>query len=190
MVVDEAVAAALRARTQSQVGVFVAGCAERMVQLFTGLAGPDPTRISDVDTVVRLQEDLWNLDTPVEHFRRYLDCLESFQELLPSDEEITDVEGIYSFYSVLTLRYAALYRLSHQLDDALTCAHACLTAVGQLDQNIQEPAHFTREVEFQRQAVLTPLAEAPSPSSVSRCRARDQDAGRTRLEDVRSRLAR
>ncbi|MCK8431961.1 hypothetical protein G3I77_02650 [Streptomyces sp. D2-8] len=190
MVVDEAVAAALGELSQSQVEIFVAGCAERMVQLFTGLSGPDPMRVSDVDTAVRLQEDLWNLDTPAEHFRRYVDCLESFQELLPSDEELADVAGIYSFYAVLSLRYAALYRCSRQVDDALKCAHACLTAMGQLDQNLQEPVHFTQEADFQRQAVVTPLAEAPNPSSFSRFRERDRAAGRKRLEDVRSRLGR
>lgn len=52
--------AALRRADGVVVGVFVAGCAERMAQFFTGLRGDDParpvpsTRFSSPSTLVRI----------------------------------------------------------------------------------------------------------------------------------------
>ncbi|MFF5981430.1 hypothetical protein ACFY78_21525 [Streptomyces olindensis] len=187
---DETVAVSLKGQSQHHVAIFVASCAERMVQLFTGLLGADSRRISDVDTVVRLQGMLWDMDAPADSFQAHVTSLDGFQELLPSDEEISDVVGIYSFYSVLSLRYAALYRASGQVEDALKCAHACLTGMGQLDQNLPESLHFAHEGDLQQQTVFMPQLEATNSAVLSRLKERDRAVGRKRLEAIRNRMER
>ncbi|MFF3453710.1 hypothetical protein ACFYXH_05130 [Streptomyces sp. NPDC002730] len=69
MVVDEAVAAALRVQPQAHVEAFVASCAERMAQVFTGLRGDDLARSGDVDVVIRLLDDLWDSEIYKTHSR-------------------------------------------------------------------------------------------------------------------------
>ena len=189
MVVDEAVAATLREQSQDQVATFVASCAERMVQVFTGLHGDDPARSGDADFIVRVVEDLWNPGIPAESFQRYVVSLEGFQELEPSDEEIVEVGGIYSFYSVLALRYAALYRSNVDTEDALKCAHAGLTSMGQLDQNLPGAEFFAREAESQRRAISAPPLGVLGAGLISQLREGDRTASRERLVAIKSRLA-
>lgn len=189
MVVDEAVAAMIRRQSYAQAATFVASCAERMVQVFTGLCGDNPARSDDVDFVIRAVGDLWDPGISGDSFRGYVDTLEGFQELQPSDEEIVEVAGIYAFYSVLALRYASLYRSSADSEDALKCAHACLTAMGQLDQNLPGGEFFAQEAESQRRAISEPPLEDVNAGHLSRLRECDRTVGRERLVAIESRLA-
>ncbi|MEU6521757.1 hypothetical protein ABZ892_02655 [Streptomyces sp. NPDC046924] len=187
MVVDEVVAAAIRRQSQAQVATFVASCAERMAQVFTGLYGDDPVRNGDTDVVIRLVEDLWNPAISADAFQGYVTSLDGFQELEPSDEEIVDVVGVYTFYSVLVLRYAALYRSSADVEDALKCAHASLTATGQLDQNLQDAEFFAQEAELQqRVSSLGDLGADP----IQRLRDGDRAVSQERLVAIQGRLTR
>lgn len=189
MVVNEAVAATIRGHSYAQVATFVASCAERMVQIFTGLCGDDPARSVDVDFVVHAVEDLWKPEVPSESFRGHMETLEGFQELETSDEQVVEVAGIYTFYSILALRYATLYRSSANSEDALKCAHACLTAMGQLDQNLPGVTFFTQEAECQRRAISESPLEDSNASHLSRLRECDRTVGRERLVAIQSRLA-
>ncbi|MGY5007214.1 hypothetical protein ACWCY6_03850 [Streptomyces sp. 900105755] len=190
MVVDEAVAATLRGHSQTQVATFVAGCAERMAQVFTGLCGTDPARSGDSDVVVHLLENLWDPEVPADSFRASVESLEGFRELEPSDEEIIDVAGIYSFYSVLAMRYAALYRSTGDVEDALKCAHSCLTAMGQLDQNLPGAALFAQEAEFQQRTASAPRLDTLSFDLLSRLKEDDRIVSRERLLAIQSRFKR
>lgn len=185
MVVDEAVAATVRGQSQAQVATFVASCAERMAQIFTGLSGDDPARDDDADVVIRLVADLWDPAISAATFRDYVTILESFQELEPPDEEIVDTAGIYSFYSVLVLRYAALYRASADAEDALHCAHVSLTAMGQLDQNLPGAEFFTQETELQ--LYVSSLDDRVADPVL---RDNDQAVSRERLVAIQGRLTR
>ncbi|MFF7262168.1 hypothetical protein ACFZCL_18045 [Streptomyces sp. NPDC008159] len=187
MVVDDAVAATIRGQSQAQVATFVASCAERMAQVFTGLSGDDPARNGDADVVIRLVEDLWNPAISAAAFRDYVTSLEGFQELEPSDEEIVDVAGIYSFYSVLVLRYAALYRSSADVEDALKCAHASLTAMGQLDRNLRGAEFFAQEAELQQH--VSSLGDRGA-DPVQRLRDGDRAVSQQRLVAIQGRLTR
>ena len=187
MVVAEAVAAAIRGQSQAQVATFVASCAERMTQVFTGLSGDDPARSGDADVVIRLVEDLWDPAIPAAAFQDYVTSLEGFQELEPRDEEIVDVVGIYTFCSVLVLRYAALYRSSADAEDALKCAHVSLTAMGQLDQNLQDAEFFAQETELQRH--VSSLG-GRGANSIQRLRDNDRAVSRQRLVAIQGRLTR
>ncbi|NEY33724.1 hypothetical protein GTU99_16205 [Streptomyces sp. PRKS01-65] len=187
MVVDEAVSAAIRGQSQARVATFVASCAERAAQVFTGLSGDDPARNGDVDVIVRLVEDLWNPAISTATFQDYVTSLDGFQELGPSDEEIVDVVGIYTFYSVLVLRYAALYRSSADVEDALRCAHVSLTAMRQLDQNLQGVDFFAQEAELQR---YTSSLGDRDAVSIQRLRETDRTVSRERLVAIQGRLTR
>jgi hypothetical protein len=185
VVVDEAVAAALRGQSQAQVATFVASCAERMAQVFTGLSGVDPARSGDADAVIRLVEDLWSPAISAAVFRGYVRSLEGFKELESSDEEIIDVAGIYTFYSVLVLRYAALYHSSGDVEDALKCAHASLTAMGQLDQNLQGAEFFAQEAELQQR--VSSVGDRGA-ASIQRLRDDDRAVSQERLVAIQGRL--
>jgi hypothetical protein len=189
MVVDEAVAVAIRGASQEQIATFVASCAERMAHIFTGLHGDDPKRGKDVELVIHAVEDLWKLETPKGSFRSCVETLEGFHELEPSDEEIIEVVAIYTFYSILSLRYAALYRFSSDAEDALRCAHACLTAMGQLDQNLPDTDFFSQEKESQRRSASAPNLRDGNSGALSRIREHDRTIGRERLVAIQRRLS-
>jgi hypothetical protein len=187
VVVDEAVADAIRGQSQAQVATFVASCAERMAQVFTGLSGDDPARNGDADVVIQLVDDLWNPAISSAAFQDYVTSLDGFRELEPSDEEIVDAVGIYTFYSVLVLRYAALYRSSVNVGDALKCAHASLTAMGQLDQNLQSAVFLAQEAELQ-QYVSSVSDRTADP--IQRLRDNDRAVSQERLVAIQGRLTR
>ncbi|WP_158707508.1 hypothetical protein [Streptomyces sp. NRRL F-2799] len=117
-----------------------------------------------------------------------METLEGFQELEPSDEEIVGVAGIYAFYSILALRYASLYRSSAESEDALKCAHACLTAMGQLDQNLTGAEFFAQEAESQRRAISERPLDDLNSGHLSQLRECDRTVGRERLVAIQSRL--
>ena len=187
MVVDEAVAAAIRRQSQDQIATFVASCAERMAQVFTGLSADDPARNGDADAVIRIVGDLWSPAISSAAFRDYVTSLEGFRELEPSDEEIVDVAGIYTFYSVLVLRYAVLYRSGADVEDALKCAHASLTAMGQLDQNLRGAEFLAQEAELQRH--VSSLSDRDA-DFIQRLRDHDRAVSQERLAAIKSRMTR
>ncbi|MCH0570991.1 hypothetical protein I3F60_17300 [Streptomyces sp. MUM 136J] len=185
MVVDEAVAESLRGGKRIRLAVFVASCTERMAQLFTGLRGVDPVRAEDVDLYLTILEELWSLDLPDKAFSTRMEALQGFVELQPSEEELVDVGDIYAFYGVLCMRYAVLYRACGDVEDTVRCAHAALTALGQLDRNIPHSAFFEGEGEFQRRAMLV---DTDTERSLLQLRDDDRAASRERLLAVNSRL--
>ncbi|GAA2148319.1 hypothetical protein GCM10009760_40220 [Kitasatospora kazusensis] len=185
MVVDEAVAESVRAAERVTLAVFGASCAERMAQLFTGLRGGDPNRTGDVDLFLEILDELWNLDLEGSIFSARVDALQEFAELQPSEEGLVDVDDIYAFYSVLCMRYAVLYRVSGDAEEALRCAHASLTALGQLDRNMSETAFFEGEHECQRRITL---GDTVVDDSLQQLRNSDREASRERLIAVSSRL--
>ncbi|MFX4295385.1 hypothetical protein [Streptomyces bohaiensis] len=183
MVVAKVVAAAIRRQSRAEASVFVASCAERAAQIFTGLSGLDPARGMDVDVAVRLVEDLWAVEASSIDFQRYLAAVEEFREFEPSGEERVEVGGIYSFYSALVMRYAALYRCSMDIEHALKCAHVSLTAMGQLDQNLPKAVFFAQESQVQRQ--VSSLADV---SVILEVRRNDQVLSRERLAAILGRM--
>ncbi|MFI0417194.1 hypothetical protein [Spongiactinospora sp. 9N601] len=177
MVVGADVALAIRGWPRAQVAVFVAGCAERMVQIFTVLHGGDPARNGDVDIVVQLMADLWDLRVPAGAFRGYVASLEGFRELKASEEEVVRTAEVFSFYSVLVLRYSALYRAGADVEDALRCAHVCLTAMGQLDQNLMGAGFASHEADSQSRFVQLLSSGELSVDFLSRISAGNQAIG-------------
>jgi hypothetical protein len=185
VVVDEDVATALTVQPQESTSLFVAGCAERMVQMATGLWEASPGRLEDTERVLALVDDLWDLAAPAERFRVHAESLSELPDLQPpeDDEVVVTAADTYSFYAALVLRYAASYRAYHESEDALRCAHACLSAMGQLDGNTPGAAFFDEEMRRQRD-VLVP---EDTPGGSTQDREEDRAVGLARLTAVRGR---
>lgn len=188
MVVDEGVASALRRPGDTNTRLFVAGCAERMAQLFTGLRGGDPERAADVDLFVLALDELWDSRSLDEVFATRLASLEAFPELQPDEVELASVADIYSFYAVVVARHACAYRASGAAEDALRCAHAALTAMGQLDQNIAGGAFMAQEYDCQAREINYGRRNGSADIESRQLRSTDQGVGVERLAAISNRL--
>ncbi|MEU1484696.1 hypothetical protein [Streptomyces sp. NPDC005752] len=135
--VEEAVATTLRNGDGDTVRLYVAACVERMAPLFVGLRAGGGGREGDVDLYAESVHDLWHVDRPLSDAEERVRVLERFPELRQKDDEvITDVVGIYAFFAALVLRHALPANGSGNPEDAVSCGHAALTAMGMLDQNV------------------------------------------------------
>jgi len=187
VVVDDGVAAALRAGGVDGLQLFVASCAERMAQLFTGVRGTDPSRQADVDLLLGTLEDLWTPGLADRQFGERQEHLEHFFELQPSEDELVDVADIYAFYAVLVARYACVYRAIGDSEDSIRCAHAVLTAMGQLDQNVPDGHYFEDERRYQRRRVELFNRADSGPVDTLALRREDQSVSLNLLSVIQSR---
>ncbi|MFE3943596.1 hypothetical protein ACFXPV_17265 [Streptomyces sp. NPDC059118] len=147
--VEGAVAQALRDGGGEAVRPYVAACAERMAPLFMGLRANVPGRESDLDFYAESVRDLWCADRPLADAAGRVRLLERFPELRPNEEGITEVADTYAFFAVLGLRYALSAHGSGNADDAVSCGHAALTAMGMLDRNVAGAALLAGERRLQ-----------------------------------------
>lgn len=179
--VEGAVAEALRDGNGEATRLYVAACAERMAPLFVGLRADAPGRETDLDLYVESVRDLWYADRPLADGAERVRLLERFQELQPNEEGITDVADTYAFFAALSLRYALLANGLGNADDAVSCGHAALTAMGMLDQNVAGAGFLAEEQRLQSLS-LSGSASGLWDASVT--------AGRERLRAVVARLPR
>lgn len=147
------------------LAVFTASCAERMAQLFTGQCGDDPSRAAEVATFLKILDELWDLGLLAVGFSAHVEGLQAFAELATAadEEPLSEIDDIYVFNSVLCRRYATLYRATLDPEEAVRCAHVSLSALWQLDRNVDI-------------------------NSSSEARSLDREVGRERLLVVQSRL--
>ncbi|GHG06595.1 hypothetical protein [Streptomyces hydrogenans] len=179
--VEGAVAEALYDGGGEAIRLYVAACAERMAPLFVGLRAGEPGREADLDFYAESVRDLWHADRPLADAANGVRQLERFPELQPNEEGITDVADIYAFFAALCLRYAMLAHSSGNADDAVSCGHAVLTAMGMLDQNVPG-ARFLAEERRLQTLSLRGDASGLWDASVA--------AGRERFRAVLGRLTR
>ena len=179
--VEGAVEEALRDGRGDAVRLYVAACSERMAPLFVGLRAGEPGREADLDLYVESVNGLWLANRPLADAIERLRWLERFPELQPDEEGITGVADTYAFFAALCLRYALMAHNSGNADDALSCGHAALTAMGMLDQNVADASFMADEHRFQSLS-LSGDAAGLWDASVK--------AGRERLRAVVGRLPR
>ncbi|MFB7864511.1 hypothetical protein [Streptomyces sp. NPDC056069] len=179
--VEGAVTEALHGGGGEAIRLYVAACAERMAPLFVGLRAGDPGREADLDFYAESVRDLWHADRPLADAAEGVRQLERFPELQPNEEEVTDVADTYAFFAAICLRYAMLAHGSGNADDAVSCGHAVLTAMGMLDQNVPGARFFAEERRLQTLS-LRGDASGLWDASVA--------AGRERFRAVLGRLAR
>ncbi|WP_327241153.1 hypothetical protein [Streptomyces sp. NBC_01320] len=147
--VERAVMEVLRDGGSETICLYVAACTERMAPLFMGLRANTPGRESDLDFYAESVRDLWHADRPLADTAERVRLLEQFPELQPNEEGITDVADTYAFFAVLTLRYALLAHGTGDADDAVSCGHVALTAMGMLDQNVAGASLLAEEQRLQ-----------------------------------------
>ncbi|MFB7368907.1 hypothetical protein ACFC0D_03555 [Streptomyces sp. NPDC056222] len=147
--VEDAVAETLRCAGGETIRLYVAACVERMAPLFVGLRAGVVGREADLDLYVETVRNLWSADRPLADASDLVRVLEQFPELRPSEEGISDVSDTYAFFAALVLRHALLANGSGSADDALSCGHAALTAMGMLDQNVEGAAFRSEEERLQ-----------------------------------------
>ena len=147
--VERSVAEALRDGGGEAIRLYVAACTERMAPLFMGLRANVPERELDRDFYAESVRDLWLADRPLAEAAERLRLLERFPELQPDEEGITDVADTYAFFAVLSLRYALPAHGSGSADDAVSCGHAALTAMGMLDRNVAGAGLLAEEQRLQ-----------------------------------------
>ncbi|MFC9662235.1 hypothetical protein ACFVJ5_18540 [Nocardia sp. NPDC127606] len=177
-IVAPAVAEAVRADEVRAAG-FVAGCAERMAQLFTGSRGPDEARGADLDLFVRAMDALWTDDTTAADFGAFGDAVERLPELASDDDDPpVDSSDIAATLAVIALVHATRYRATGDAEEALACGHVCLTAMALIDQNT--PASHLREDEdgYQSRDI------EPEETDPARRRAAAREISRARLAVV------
>ncbi|MEV7558571.1 hypothetical protein [Streptomyces sp. NPDC089795] len=147
--VEGAVVEALRGGSGEEIRLFVAACTERVAPLFVGLRAGVPGRESDLDLYVESVRDLWYADRPLADAAERVRLLERFPELRPTEEGITGVADTYAFFAALCLRYALPAHGSGSVDDAVSCGHVALTAMGMLDQNVPGAGFLAEEQRLQ-----------------------------------------
>ncbi|MFD7618188.1 hypothetical protein [Streptomyces sp. NPDC059802] len=152
-----------------------------MAPLLVGLRAGGVGREADLDFYMESVRDLWCADRPLADASERVHVLEQFPELQPSDEGISDAVGTYTFFAALVLRYALLADASGSADDAGSCGHAALTAMGMLDQNVKGAAFRNEEERLQILSVSGDVAGLWEASV---------EAGRERFRAVVSRTAR
>ncbi|WP_236244142.1 hypothetical protein [Streptomyces sp. CC210A] len=179
--VEGAVTQALRNGGDEAIRLYAAACAERMAPLFVGLRAGAPGREADLDFCAESIRDLWQADRPLANAAEGVRQLERFPELQPNEEGITDVAGTYAFFAALCLRYALLAHGTGSADDAVSCGHVALTAMGMLDQNVAGAGFLAEE---QRLQVLSLRGDASGLWDAS------VTAGRQRFRAVLGRLPR
>ncbi|MBP2478654.1 glutathione S-transferase [Crossiella equi] len=148
----------LRGKDRSVVDLFVASCVERRVQFFTAFHADDVTRSSDVDFVIALLDDLWNLDIPQVVFANNARRIAGFPEFddRDPDDVLVDRAEVHGFYALLALRYAAEYRAGGGIGSVLDCAHVCLTSAYQLDQPPLEGLYYDIELREEQDCLQRP----------------------------------
>ncbi|WP_327307888.1 hypothetical protein OG730_34405 [Streptomyces sp. NBC_01298] len=179
--VEGTVEAALRDGPGDAVRLYVAACAERMAPLFVGLRAGVSGREADVDLYVESVSGLWHADRPLADVAERVRLLERFPELQPHEEGITGVADTYAFFGALGLRYALLANGSGSADDAVSCGHAALTAMGMLDQNAVGASFLADEQRLQSLSLSGDAAGLWDASAT---------AGRERFRAVVGRLPR
>ncbi|QJS99037.1 hypothetical protein G9272_00700 [Streptomyces asoensis] len=177
--VEEDVAEALRDGGGEAIRLYVSACTERMAPLFVGLRAGVPGREAELDFSAESVRDLWFVERPLVDAAERVCLLERFPELQLDEEGITHVADTYAFFAVLCLRYAPLAHGSGSADEAVSCGHAALTAMGMLDQNVAGASLLAEEQRLQSLS-LSGDASGLWNASVT--------AGRERLHAVLDRL--
>lgn len=103
-VVSQDVADGLRTGEPERIAMFTASCAERMAQLFTGLRGDDPGRAGDVEILLEVLDELWDIRLVGSAFTARVGQLERFVEVVRADdgEQLNTAVDTYAFYALLS----------------------------------------------------------------------------------------
>ncbi|MGW9349389.1 hypothetical protein [Nocardiopsis flavescens] len=108
-----------------RVDVFVASCAERVRQVFTGLVADDDKRDGDLDRVVRIADALWDVGGE-SSWDGDLRFLESLPEIKKSGS--TDGKSAVLHSVAMVIFCAVRYRSFRNSEDAIRCSDFALNS--------------------------------------------------------------
>ncbi|WP_328414324.1 hypothetical protein OG542_28070 [Streptomyces violaceus] len=187
MVSPEPVIAEFIQRASSgQIRAFVASCAERMAQLFTGVVGTDVTRSQDVDSAIHCLDLLWQSQPQVSWGEIVAD-LGSLPELA-GDEEPPGLLA-YAYDAAATLYYAARYRETGSVVDAVSCSNHALNSAEYISEELADGIdRYDLELGNQRADIVavTGTGDPGDRDLVQFLRARAQKQARARLAELTS----
>jgi hypothetical protein len=158
-----------------------------VAQIFTGLRGDDPGRAADVEVTLRLLDDLWDASVASEVFHAHNISLAAFPELTQfgGDVELIDSDEIFATYAIEILHYAASFRSTDDVGEALECAHMSLTLTDLMDQNNLTENSFDQESQKQQSDLAVVIDDEAEPDIAVGLRTRDRTIGRARYLAVR-----
>ncbi|MBY8868819.1 hypothetical protein [Streptomyces sennicomposti] len=169
-----------------QMGIFVASCAERMAQLFTGLVGANAERSQDVELAIRCMDLLWQSQPQIS----WDEIVESFSSLpeLAGDEEPPGLLA-YAYDAAATLYYAARYRATGNLVDVTSCSNHALNSAEYISEELDDGVD-RYEIELQNQvADIASLSQIGNPDDhdfIQLMRGRAREFARARLTELTS----
>lgn len=148
--VESAVARQLDQAATHEISAYRAGCAERWVQVFTGLRALSSQLNEEVDYAVDLVSELWKPSSD-QITRHAVDEMEKFPELILQDPPRPGISDTFRLFSLLAIRYAAESALGYP-EANIKCGHISLTAAGTIGGSRPGKIWYARELEFQRNA--------------------------------------
>ncbi|EGX55929.1 hypothetical protein SZN_30407 [Streptomyces zinciresistens K42] len=172
--------------SSGQMRIFVASCAERMAQLFTGLVGTNTERSQDVELAIRCMDLLWQSQPQIS----WDEIAESFSSLpeLAGDEEPPGLLA-YAYDAAATLYYAAKYRKTGNLVDVASCSNHALNSAEYISEELDDGVD-RYEIELRNQvADIALLSQTGNPDDhefIQSMRGRAREFARARLAELTS----
>ncbi|MCA2211722.1 hypothetical protein [Jidongwangia harbinensis] len=167
------------------MSMFVAACAERMAQLFTGPVGADTARSPDVDTVIRCLDLLWQYPSGTA-WGEIAEAMKQFPELT-GDEQSPGLLA-YADDAAAAVYYAVKYRKDGDLTSVASCSNSALNSAEYISDLLDDGVD-RYEIEVQnQQADMATLsgADASGDDLVRSLRERARESSRTRLTELMS----
>lgn len=172
--------------SSGRMWIFVASCAERMAQLFTGLVGANPERSQDVELVIHCMDLLWQ-SQPQTSWDQIADNFSSLPELA-GDEEPPGLLA-YAYDAAATLYYAARYRETGNLVDVTSCSNHALNSAEYISEELADGVD-RYEIELQKQladiAFLSQVGNSDDRNFIQSMRGRAREFARARLAELTS----
>ncbi|KOG90572.1 hypothetical protein [Streptomyces varsoviensis] len=172
--------------SSGQMRIFVASCAERTAQLFTGLIGANGERSQDVELAIRCMDLLWQ-SQPQISWDEIAESFSSFPELT-GDEEPPGLLA-YAYDAAAMLYYAARYRAAGKLADVISCSNHALNSAEYISEELEDGVD-RYEIELQNQvddiALLSQTGNPDDHDSIQLMRDSAQKFARARLAELTS----
>ncbi|MDK1343918.1 hypothetical protein QNO09_11480 [Streptomyces sp. 378] len=171
----------------SQIRTFVASCAERMAQLFTGVVGMDATRSLDVESAIDCLDLLWKPQSQASWGEK-VEKLGALPELVGEEEP----SGLlaYAYDAAATLYYAAKYRETGSIVDAVSCSNHALNSAEFVSEELADGVdRYEIELGNQR-ADIASVCGSDDPGDhdlLQFMRERAREQARARLVELTSR---
>lgn len=170
--------------SEFQTAIFVACCAERTAQLFTGLVGSDIGRSQDVDLAIHCLDLLWE-NAPQVSWGEIAERISVFPELV-GDEEPPGLLA-YAYDAAATLYYAVKYRDTGCLTNMISCSSHALNSAEYISEELDDGVDRYENERRNQEADIESLLQVGGPHSndvIQGMRGRARELSRSRLTEL------